>query len=136
MGAMMVTLIYYGEDGSLAQALAEVIRAAGGKAYVRHAYAFDGQKEHCDRVVPMADVSEWQMARLRAVYGKQITATADAPPAVETPPAGNVAEMAPAPEAMTVTELRNAIARRTGKKPSLRVRHADLVAALKAAGGI
>jgi hypothetical protein len=136
MGAMMaVTLIYYGEYGEPAQALADMLRAAGGKAYVRHAYAFDGNKEHCDRVVLMDDVDAWQMARLRAVYGKQITAAPDTAPAAETPPAAVVAQMAHA-ESMTVTELRNAIARRTGKKPSLRVRHADLVAALKAAGGI
>lgn len=82
------TIIFYGRDGSAAKALAVKIRSEGAHAQLRHAEAFTGEKEPCDRVVTLSCVSALEAARIAKVYGDTVvplTTSASLPP---PPPPG------------------------------------------------
>lgn len=78
------SLIFYGEDGDAAKVAAAGIRKEGGVAQLRHAYAFDGEKETADRIVMLPCVSAHDQARITAVYGDIVVASK--PNAVLPPP--------------------------------------------------
>lgn len=63
------TLIYCGPDGDAGRVLAEKYRADGERAMLRDAATFNHDKESCERIVIMPDVSTWQRDRLVAAYG-------------------------------------------------------------------
>ncbi len=78
--AKELTLIFFGVDGEAAKKDAIEIRIRGGSAQLRHAHAWDGAFETCDRVVLMPDVSDRDRARLTEVFAAQLIADGAPPP--------------------------------------------------------
>jgi hypothetical protein len=91
----VVTLIFYGVDGSAAKDAAARIRAESNcPALVRDAAAFCGDVEPCGRVIVMPDVAGHDAGRIKAAYGNYI-ATPGAPPPPPPPPFDPLVNLAP-----------------------------------------
>ena len=67
-------LIFYGHDGAAAKRRAAEIRATKRHANIRHALAFKGEREDCAEVILMPDVSDFDRARIEAVFGHEAPA--------------------------------------------------------------
>lgn len=74
------TLIFYGHDGDAAKEAAAKMRKDGLSAQLRHAEAFDGEKEPIDRVVTLPCVSEYDLGRISRAYGDVMARAATVPP--------------------------------------------------------
>lgn len=93
----VITLVFYGVDGSAAKDAANKIRTeTSGPALVRAAPAFEGSQEPCSRVVLMPCVSGQDAKRLAAVYGDRVVkAGVSLPPPPPPPPFDPLASLAP-----------------------------------------
>lgn len=85
------TMIFYGRDSIAAKELAVKIRASGAHAQLRHAEAFNDEKEPCERVVTLSCVNDIEAARIGKVYGELVvplnpTASLPPPPPPGPPP--------------------------------------------------
>lgn len=63
------TIVFYGTNGNAAKEHGAKIRAEGNYAQLRHAEAFNGEKEPCDAVVMLPCVTDYDAKRLVTVYG-------------------------------------------------------------------
>lgn len=88
-----LTLIFHGDNGAAAKALADKVRAGGTSAQLRSAVAYGGEVEPCDVVVVQSDVSAFDRARIEAAYGDKVQRSEKpkltlppAPAAVPAPP--------------------------------------------------
>lgn len=100
MPEKLLTLIFYGENGHAAKALASKLRGEGKSAQLRQTLAYGGEVEPCDAVVVMADVSVFDRARIDVAYGDKVqrAATSAEKPKLTLPPAPAPAiEPPPAP---------------------------------------
>jgi hypothetical protein len=90
-----ITLIFYGSNSDAAKELAVRVRADRGTAQIRHAAAYGGETEPCDRVTLLPCVSEYDRGRIAATYGDKIAQIAPPPP---PPPPGAPDPLANLPE--------------------------------------
>ena len=93
----LIHLIFYGSNGDAAKVEAATARKEKSvTALVRHAQAFAGEAEPADRVVLLADVTDFDAGRIRATYGDRVVNAGSAlPPLPPVPPADPLANLAP-----------------------------------------
>lgn len=131
------SIIFYGRDGNAAKELGVKIRSEGAYAQIRHAEAFNGEKELCERVVMLPCVTAHDTKRIVATYGAIAAPLGTVlPPPPPPPPVDPLASLPADWREQDYGTLRGvAIAACGGRTPENRKQAVQMIeAALKAKG--